>query len=143
MLQNANTTNCGVLHRLKMQPTLLILLVVFWAVGCQSQPPTRTVDVTLRNVFTNALDWVELEWNGPHVPGGILSPGVGSTAVGAEWVSVDTAKLSFVDEKTREPYSVEISLSEINKQVLSGNCQHVVFRILSYSQAEAICSDKK
>ena len=123
----------------KTRYALLVVLVLFCSFGCQSKNPVRTVNITLRNDSTNDLDWVKLEWNGPGVPGGILSRGIGSTSVGVEWISVETAKLTFVDDKTREPYSIQVSLSEINKEVLSGKCNHVTIRILSYSNADAVC----
>jgi hypothetical protein len=122
-----------------MQYPLLMLLVVFCSFGCQSKNPVRTVNITLRNDSTNDLDWVELEWKGPGVPGGILSRGIEKTSVSTEWISVETAKLTFVDAKTRDPYSIDLSLSEINKQVLSGKCNDVTIRILSYSHADAVC----
>jgi hypothetical protein len=98
-----------------------------------------TVDVSLVNNSTNALDWVKLNWQGPYVPGGILSPGTSSTAMAVEWPDLPSAKLTFIDKRTRAPYEIEISLRQITQDVRSGKGHRVVIRILSYDKAEVVC----
>jgi hypothetical protein len=97
------------------------------------------VDITLRNTSSNVLDWVKLDWIGPDVGGGILPQGIGKTAVSVEWPNVSGAKLTFVDDKTRKPYNLEVSFSSVNEQVRSGRCRHVTIRILDYDKADVVC----
>jgi len=108
--------------------------------GCDKAPPrNQVVNITLRNSSSNALDWVKLDWKGPYVPGGILSPGISKTAVSVEWPNLSSAKITFVDDTTRKLYSVEVSLSAVNQDVRSGPCRQVTIRILDYEKADAIC----
>jgi hypothetical protein len=109
-------------------------------VGCnKSQPKNRVVNITLQNASSNALDWVKIEWAGPKVPVGILPEGGIATSVSVEWPSVRGAKITFVDDKTRKPYSVVVSFSSANERVRSGQCHHVTIRILDYAKADVIC----
>ncbi len=126
-----------------MRALIPLFLLVSAILGCQkTAPPSAAVDITLSNNSTNALDWVTLRWEGPNVPGGILSPGVTSTAVGVAWPNLPSAKLDFVDKESRKPYSIDLSLAEINKLVGSGKCHSILIRILSYDKAEAVCDEK-
>jgi len=116
------------------------------AVGCRNDrakqdnlPRPVTVNISLLNASSNPVDRVKLVWSGPDVPGGILSPGVSKTTVGAEWPNIANAKLTFVDDKTRKPYSFEVSFSAVNQQVLSGKCSDVTIRILDYENGDVVC----
>jgi hypothetical protein len=97
------------------------------------------VDISLLNASSNALDWVELVWVGPRVPGGILLPGISATALEVEWPDLGSAKITFVDRDTRKPYAVEVSLKAINEQVRAGKCRDVTIRIKGYSEADVLC----
>jgi hypothetical protein len=122
-----------------MRP-LFLFLALMMVIGCNNdQPKNKLVNITLRNSSSNALDWVKLDWKGSYVPGGILSPGIGSTAVSVEWPVVSNAKITFVDGKTRKPYGLEVSFASINEQVRTGRCHQVTIRILDYDKAEVIC----
>ena len=98
-----------------------------------------TVDISLLNASSNALDLVELDWKGPDVPGGIMRPGISKTALGVEWPDADTAKVTFVDRETQKPYTVEIPLKAINDQVRTGKCRDITLRIKSYTEGDAVC----
>jgi hypothetical protein len=97
------------------------------------------VDIILANASTNALVGAEIIWNGPYVPGGILSPGISSTAVSVKWPNLPNAKIIFIDRQTRKPYNIEISFASINERILSGKCRQVTIRILDYDKAEVNC----
>jgi hypothetical protein len=123
-----------------MHKLIFLLALLVGPAGCESkQPKTTTVDIELSNNSINALDQVELVWQGPYVPGGILSPGISSTALGVEWPNLASAKLTFIDKTTRTPYTIELSFPEINQKALSGKCHDVTIRILSYDKAEVVC----
>ena len=122
-----------------IRTSIILLLLIAAAVGCQEKGlKSMIVDITLSNNSTNTLDWVTLNWQGPEVPGGILSPGITSTAIDVEWPNLTSATLNFVDKKTRQPYAIELSLAEVNKLVVSGKCHSILIRILSYDKAEVV-----
>jgi len=136
----AELFSLAIFNSKNMRAFILCLTLLVVVTGCpEKQEKSMTVDITLRNCFSNALDWVELKWNGPYVPGGILSPGIESTTVGAEWTNISSAKLTFVDKTTRKPYSIDLSFPQINERVLSGKCHDIEIRILSYDKADVIC----
>jgi len=119
---------------------LTILAIVGFGVGCKEvQPRKLPVDITLKNASTHDLAWVEFIWKGPSVPGGVMSPGVSTTSVSAEWPNLPGAKINFIDRQTRKPYSMEVSLASVNERVLSGECHDVVILILDYDKAEVDC----
>src|SRR6185312_8834309 len=94
---------------------LFLSLALFaCSVGCEGiRPKKAIVDITLKNASTHDLAWVEIDWKGPLVPGGIMSPGVSKTAVSVEWPNLPGAKISFIDRQTRKPYSVEVSFASV------------------------------
>ncbi len=126
-----------------------ILLATVALLGCDNthsdtkgDPPQQdriTVNISLQNASTNDLDWVELKWSGPDVPGGILPPGISATAIGVEWPNVSNAQLTFIDKKLRTPYTIELSMTNANEQIRSESIKHVTFRILSYDKAVVVC----
>jgi len=119
---------------------LVCLALLLFAANCtRSTRRAMTVNVSLQNASSNALDWVQFVWAGPPLSGGVMPPGVSKTAVGSEWPSVPSAKITFVDQKSRAPYSLDVDLSGVNKQVAYGKCGHVTVRILGYDKADAIC----
>ncbi len=127
---------------MRLTLTLLLLLAVVGCnmTGCQGvRPKISVVNISLKNSFTNDLDWVQLDWSGPHVPGGIIPPGVSKTAVGVSWPNLPSAKLTFVDDKTRQRYNIGVSFVVVNAQVRTGKCKNVTIRILSYDKADVIC----
>ena len=118
----------------------ILLAVILAVTGCgKAQPKRPVLNITLRNSSSNALDWVEFDWAGPDVGAGILSPGIGKTALDVKWPNIPSGKLTFVDDKTRKPYSLEVPLTAANEQVRSGRFHQVIIRILDYDKADVIC----
>jgi hypothetical protein len=110
--------------------------------GCQNRTATtRTVNITIQNSSTNDLDLVELQWQGPYIPGGSIPPGASKTSLDVPWPKLDGAKLSFTDDKSRQSNSIDLSFAEINKQVDSGLCRTVVIRIVSFQKVEIVKGD--
>lgn len=105
--------------------------------GRNEQAPV--VDISLKNNSSKDLDWVELEWSGPGVPGGVIGPGISKTSIGVEWPNLPSATVSFVDRKTRKPYRIELSLTGSNAQIRQGKCRHVIIQILDYDRADVVC----
>jgi len=100
-----------------------------------------SVNIALYNNSTNALDGVELSWQGPYVSAGILPPGKSKVTLDVEWPNAPSAKLNITDAETHQLYSIELSLSEVNKQISLGKCGTVVIRISSYDKAEVVCKE--
>jgi hypothetical protein len=116
------------------------LFTLVAAAGCNSNKSKPAIlDISLKNCSSNALDWVELKWAGPYVPGGILSPGISSTAVGVQWPNVPSGTIHFVDERTRKPYNIDVSFSIVNERLQSEKHHDVTIRILNYEKADAVC----
>jgi hypothetical protein len=122
-----------------------IISLLFVSIGCNrvgrtgTQP--ATVDLSLKNNSNKDLDWVELQWSGPDVPGGILSPGISKTAIGVQWPYLPAAKLTFIDGKTRQPYTIDVQFTAANDQIRQGNCRNVTLRILDYDKADVVCDN--
>lgn len=129
--------------------TAIALLALIAVVGCgksahktEKISPSKEpviVNISIENASTNALNGVELDWKGPAVSAGILSPGITSTDLSVPWPNVVSARIDFIDNKTRKPYVIEVSLSAANEQVNAGGIQKVTFRILSYDNAVVVC----
>ena len=98
------------------------------------------VKFTFTNASNHALDWVKLLGGQGEFRAGILSPGISSTEWDVDWSSAPSeAKLTFVDDKTRQRYTIPLSLTNVNQQVRSGKCREITIRILDYDKAEAVC----
>ena len=125
-----------------LYPAIISLLVLL-SIGCNriGRPATQAaiVDLSLKNSSDKDLDWVELQWSGPGVPGGILGAGIAKTAVGVEWPNLPRAKLTFVDHKTRQPYTIDLVFTAVDDQIRQGNCRNVTIRILDYDKADVVC----
>src|SRR6266404_3361470 len=103
--------------------TVCVMVSVLIIAGCaKTQSKKMIVNIALKNSSTNALDWVELQWEGagPDVPGGILSPGIIKDTRGVEWPQVPSVTVTFVDDKTRKPHEIRVSLDSINDRVSTG-----------------------
>lgn len=110
--------------------------------GCKgTQNREMIVQATITNASTNVLDWVDVEWEGPSMAAGILSPGISKTILDFHWPNLPKAKVTFIDKKTRKPYSINVSFESVNKKIQSGECHRVTIRILSYEKAEVICEN--
>jgi hypothetical protein len=129
---------------------VLTLVAIVTLLGCDKAkqpsakdgPPQQhriTVNISLKNSSTNALDWVELQWKGPDVPGGVLPPGISATAIGVPWPNVPNAQLTFIDKILRTPYTIDLSLTNANERIRTESIDHVTFRILSFEKADVVC----
>ena len=124
-----------------MKP-IAIGLVLLPLMGCSQFGRHKlfvTVDVV--NTSSNYLNWVELKGGDRQlVSAGILSPTVQTTSLDYVWSDMpDQAQLTFIDDLTRKPYSIDVSLKDANARVLSGQCKRVAIRILTYDKAEVVC----
>jgi hypothetical protein len=109
-------------------------------IGCKKIHSNHAnVASTITNSSTNLLDWVDVEWNGPSMAAGILSPGISKTIINFAWPFQPDAKITFIDRITRKPYSIAVSFESANEQIISGKCHEVTIRILSYEKADVIC----
>lgn len=125
---------------MKLIYTTLLAIALLHLLGCSEQnTPDPVVNISLENKSPRALDWVRLEWEGPDVPGGVLSVGVSKTSVGVDWPNLESATITFVDEESRTRYTIAVTLAQVNQQVRKGECQHITFRILDYDKAEVTC----
>ena len=80
-------------------------------VSCGSHHDTLRLDISLRNDTATPLDWVELKWDGPYVPGGILSPGIVSTSVDVSPPKSDVATITFVEKTSRKQHKITLDVS--------------------------------
>jgi hypothetical protein len=102
-------------------------------------PRGPVLNISLLNASTNALDWVELKWNGPDVPGGVLPPGIRKTTLSVEWIYVPSARVTFVDDKTRKRYNIDVSLKALNQLLEAGDYREITFRIQTYDKVDVTC----
>jgi hypothetical protein len=110
--------------------------------GCQDRTAnSKAVNITIENSSTNDLKFVELDWQGPSIPGGFIPAGASQTSIGMPWPKLDAAKLSFVDEKTQQSNSVALSFAEINNQIESGACRAVLIQISSFQKVDVVKGD--
>ena len=122
----------------------IVLLAVFFVAGCgggcKQVPPHNTfIETTIANASTNDLDWVRLKWEAPDMSAGILSQGISTTILDFPWPNLSRATLTFVDDKTRQRYSINLSFDAANEKIRSQKCHRVTIRILSYEKAEVVC----
>ena len=116
-----------------------VLLAVF--VSCDHRTTVSTsLDISVRNDTTNALDWVELVWDGPSVVGGILSPGISKTTMDIGIPKSDTASLEFVTKTNRQPHKIAIDVSALKR--LSSGRHDVVISIRSVNEAALLIDAK-
>lgn len=106
--------------------------------GAQGGTPA-IVNVSLFNSSSNALDWVKLKWDGPDISGGIIPAGISKTDMSVKWPYVENATITFVDDKTRARFNIEVSLLEANQKIRLGGVREVTFRILAYDKATVLC----
>ncbi len=114
--------------------------MAFGFTACREpQKEKNLVTLSVRNVSTNSLRGVELVWEGPRIPVGVLFPGVDKTSVDVPWPNIDKGNISFIDASTRELYTLEISFTAVNERVRAGRCGEIVIRILDTDKADAVC----
>jgi hypothetical protein len=121
-----------------MRSLFLFTTVALLSLG-HSTLQSKEVTFTFRNGSEHALDWVYLEDAKIDPIGGVLLPGVFKTTGGLAWKNDETAKLTFVDRKTRQPYAISLSFKEANKAIKAGTCDHVIVTITDYDKAVVTC----
>lgn len=117
---------------------LLPLVVADAQIHAQSAPKNMAIETSIENASIHHLDWVRVEWNGPSFSAGILRVGTFSTDVHLKWPFVPKARLTFVDDKTRQRYNIDLSLKVINEEIQSGRSRAVTIRILDHDKAEVV-----
>jgi hypothetical protein len=119
---------------------ILLALALAICGACHSSRSTnRHVKFTFANLSTNTFDSVQLVWDGPKTFAGTLAPPVYKTIFGLPWPNLTKAKLTFVDDKTSQPHSIDLSFPELNDRIQTGKCGQVILRILDYDKAEMTC----
>lgn len=128
----------------RLLPVAIMLIIPFTACRQTVKDPRSNVeiDISIRNASPHGLDWVGLEWDGPNVPGGILSPGISKTAVASTYPKATTATIDFVDRTTREKFLIDISLEEFQK-LDPNTVESLEFVITSYTTAEVHVNGEK
>jgi hypothetical protein len=123
--------------RTLLSSTGFFCALVVLSTSCGASPKSQlSLNISLRNDTAVALDWVELAWDGPFVPGGILSPTVSSTAVDCPPPTSDTAEVNFVEGQGRKPHSIKLNVAALKG--LPAGKHAVVFSIISLEQARVL-----
>jgi hypothetical protein len=110
---------------------LLILII-----GCNSQPKPATVEFLFMNKTQHDLDRATLDSGVQQISVGFLAADGDKSIFGQSWSMGDKANVTFIDEKTEQPYSIDVSLTEVNELVKAGKCRAVTVSILDYNKAE-------
>ena len=92
------------------------------------------LSISLRNDTVVSLDWMEIKWDGPDVPGGIMSPGNEKMADDVQPPKSDVATISFVEQTSRKPHTIKLDVSRI-KALRSGE-HYVVLAVTSLDEAK-------
>ncbi len=123
--------------RILLSSVGFMLAIGLLCASCSGRSKAQaSLNISLRNDTAVALDWVELVWDGPQVPGGILSPGISSTALDCPAPSSDTAKVKFVEKESRKPHSIELNVAVL--KALSAGKHEVVLSITALEQGRVI-----
>jgi hypothetical protein len=120
------------------QTFIVVLAFLILAMSCKDEQ--SVVSVSLANSSSNALDWVDLEWNSPAVIGGALRSGIDKTSLGVKWPKSPKGSVTFIDERTRQKYRIDLEFSIINGEISSGKCRDVAIDIRSYTNAVVRCA---
>ena len=119
----------------------IVLLLFIALMGCASGEARKLGEIEF--VFTNSsahdLDWVRLDWEGPSVSAGIMKSGANATRLDTPWPDISKAKLTFVDDQTRQRYNIDVSFTEANAQIRAHKCHRITLRILGYDKAGVVC----
>lgn len=116
----------------------LSLLSMF---GCSQMALQKNfVKVVFSNASSQALNWVALEVGEKELNVGVLIPNKDTILLQVDWSNIpERGTVTFIDDKSRQPYKIAVSLADVNKQVNAGNCRTVTIRILGYDKAEIAC----
>jgi hypothetical protein len=132
----------GAVYTLPKLGVITLGLVLLALIGC-GQMGRRKVFVTVDvvNVSSNHLNWVKLKDGDRQLfSAGVMIPNTEKTSLDYVWSNMPAqAKLTFIDDQTRQAYSINVSLKEADARVHSGQCKRVAIRILGYDKAEVVC----
>ena len=104
-------------------------------VSCGGRKHERLqLSISLRNDTAVPLDWMEIQWDGPDVPGGVMSPGNEKMASDVQPPKSDVATISFVEKTSRKPHAIKVDVSGI-KALRSGE-HYVVLAVTSLDEAK-------
>jgi hypothetical protein len=121
--------------------TFLLGLLVVSLFGCSMDHEKVTaVTFDFANDSIHPLNWAKFVIGDRELSAGILGPGISKTTLDVPWSKMpDQAKVTFIDDKTRQSYAIIVSLVELNKRVQAGSCKTVTLRIVDYDKAEISC----
>jgi hypothetical protein len=112
-----------------------VFLIIWLLVSCSGSRHERLqLSISLRNDTAVSLDWLEIQWDGPDVPGGIMSPGNEKMADDVQPPKSDVATISFVEKASRKPHTIKLDVSRI-KALRSGK-HDVVLAVTSLNEAK-------
>lgn len=118
---------------------LLGAILAFCLLGCQSQRLAEPViNFSIENESAHDLDWGTIHWATGEYSVGVLSIGNFATHVNMKWHFPPAGTLTFVDDKSRAPYHIDLSFAAINEQIRTGGLRVVTIRILDYDRAEVV-----
>jgi hypothetical protein len=106
------------------------------------QPQFPKVNISMENNSPESL--ADISFQGGGVEWGFDSLPPGSTNefdhdFPIEWKDRASARITFVDAKTRTTNRIDLPLSPANDQIRSGRVRNVKFRILAHDKAVVIC----
>jgi hypothetical protein len=112
-----------------------LLLVSVAVVSCRAgkREPLQ-LSISLRNDTPVALDQMDIEWDGPDVPGGIMPPGNEKMAADVQPPSSKMATIRFVENESRKAHTVTVDVSRI--QALQSGTHYVVLAVTSLEEAK-------
>jgi hypothetical protein len=116
-------------------------LIIFLLTSCSTEKYTPMLITTVfRNSTTRDLDWVTLGGNGSNeLSVGILAATFDKSLAEVDWSRVpNQTTLEFLDDQTRQKYSVPLAMEATNAKVKTGKFQKVIVRILTTSKAEVL-----
>ena len=112
-----------------------LLAISVTLVSCSGGKHERLqLSISLRNDTTVSLDGMEIEWDGPDVPGGIMSPGNEKMADDVQPPKSDVATISFVEKASRKPHAIKLDVSSI--KTLRSGTHYVVLAVTSLDEAK-------
>ena len=115
--------------------SICLLLSSIALVSCGGpNRPVLELSISLRNDTPLALDHMEIEWDGPDVPGGIMPAGNEKMAMDVLPPRSDVATITFVETVTRQPHSIRVDVSRI--RALRSGEHYAVIAVTSLDEAK-------
>jgi hypothetical protein len=92
------------------------------------------MDISSKNETPLVVNRVEVNWDGPWVPGGILPPGISKTTLDVRPPRSDVAVITFIEEISRKPHTNRLDVSRLKR--LAGGFYDVTLAIVSMDSVE-------